>query len=102
MLDYAPMRLVSLSQPIIIIIECICSPILKEVIALPLSQTRHILLLGVWEFEVPDAKVLMVQLEEGVVSLRVTGREEFICLLRESQRETIVLFSVLGKNLIYR
>jgi len=55
MFNLAPMSLVSLCQPIIIIIQRICSPILKEVIVLSLSQTRHILLLGVGEFEVPDA-----------------------------------------------
>jgi hypothetical protein len=42
----------------------------------------------------------MVQLEEGVVALRVTSGEKFSCLLRESQRETVVGFVVLGKNLI--
>lgn len=39
MFDLTPMSLISLCQPIIIIIQGICSPILKEVIALSLSQT---------------------------------------------------------------
>jgi hypothetical protein len=71
--DLTLMRLVSLCQPIIIIVECICSPILKEVATLSLSQTRHILLLGVWQLKVPDAEGLVVQMEEGVVADRVTG-----------------------------
>jgi hypothetical protein len=42
----------------------------------------------------------MVQLEEGVIAFRVAGREKFSILLRESQRETVVGFGVLSKNLI--
>ncbi len=55
MFDLPTMSLVSLWQPIVVIIQGICSRILKEIITLSLSQTRHILLLGVGEFEVPDA-----------------------------------------------
>jgi hypothetical protein len=44
----------------------------------------------------------VVQLQERVVTLRVTGREEFLLRgLLESQSETIVVFKVLFKNLIH-
>jgi hypothetical protein len=98
------MSLVRVLQVVVVVIECIGRAVLQEETSLSLSKTRDILFLGVWQIEIENSQVHMVQLEVGsVLVLRVAGREEVLLeayIIRESQCETILSCGVLIKDLV--
>jgi hypothetical protein len=68
------MSLVRVLQVVVVVIECIGCAVLQEETSLSLSKTRDILFLGVWQIEIENSQVHMVQLEVGsVLVLRVAG-----------------------------
>jgi hypothetical protein len=68
------MSLVRVLQVVVVVIECIGRAILQEETSLSLSKTRDILFLGVWQIEIENSQVHMVQLEvRSVLVLRVAG-----------------------------